>query len=318
MIKNINIPKTNIKETIDFVNEFQNQFFSFLKNKYKKITQIDLPLICNMEDQLDFSITQKRSIDFDSSWNFNIYEIIQNYDAWIRYYFYVYNPDFTNLLFFSYKEIYRDKKIQDNDTIEQNVWNFELKTLADNRNKGYVISFTSNFWSYICDSINNLSNKEISLKKDIDFIDAKAKNIKTSIFNSLYATNKIKDKKVVAFYNLSSNNLLFYDYLNPIGYDYENTVAICGWNPYSKDILLLAICTIRPDWNIIKNNVNIENLNNELIDIIKSEKNGISISFKIFHDNLIKLVLNKYSHNEMTSQLKEMNLNKTFKLLNNK
>lgn len=59
MIKNINIPKTNIKETIDFVNEFQNQFFSFLKNKYKKITQIDLPLICNMEDQLDFQLLKK-------------------------------------------------------------------------------------------------------------------------------------------------------------------------------------------------------------------------------------------------------------------
>lgn len=309
MNKHFYLELYDLKTTIDFVNEFQNILFNSIKENFQIII-IDLPLSCNTNSKIaNYNLTF-RTVNFDNSSNFEIYELISDYDALIRYFYYKYNPNEKQILFFKYNEINRDSKLVEN-TVETLIYNFEFKTKAENRNKVFLKEIGQKFLKIIENTVNKISFVDNNFSSKINFYEFK--KIKTKLISyshkkAFYDFIKIKkscgiifDKK--NFFKIHKNKSIF-------GYDSDNTLTIYWWNEYMHEVLEIITITIRPDFNII-NEVSKDNIdskifdNNELYEIIQLDKIAISYSVKLYFDNLMTILLKKKSTKELPSKIND-------------
>lgn len=304
----------DFKEIVKFISDFKFNFLKNLKQKYKDVISIDLPLILKSENNInidEFNKNESRTIDFDNSNNMIIYEFNQHQDLFIRYYFHYYLQNYHEIMFCEYQEIDRDKKINQNESLNNIIWNFEKKIHAENRNFNFLKNELNDFYTDIVETINNHPLVKTKLDNNITIINNNKTNALTA-FSSIKSSfkNYLKNNKVVAFYLSKKQFLKLYDNKNFLTHDFENTIVVYCWNPYLNNVYELFNITIRPDWSVVEKQciINLEKTQHKLVDLLKNEKISVSLSFKINLDNLFSYVLNLDSFYLLPSKI----LNFTF------
>lgn len=316
MMDDFYIPKLNFRENVLYINDFKKIFLKEFSINFGKLIHINLPISSNIDNNLNFEFKNLRMIDFDNAFNFQIYEIIYNYDSLIRYIYYNFNPNEDEIIVCEFNNINRDKNISTKQDIESNIINFEIKVVEEKRDKKFLQEFLDNVWKIICKVANCLEQTQININHKIDFIDAdKIAKLYPTISISNAIKNFLLKKKIVAIRTNLEMFEEFFQNKSIINCDVENTYSIFVWSDYLKGIIELISLTIRPNWSIIKNQFHItdeneKKFNNEYFDILKSDKTGISLSVKINWDNLFYYLLNKNNFNELPSKTKNFNLKK--------
>ncbi|MDE7088197.1 MAG: hypothetical protein K2O19_01530, partial [Malacoplasma sp.] len=102
------IPSLTFKQTVDYDQELKKSIFKWFEINNYQLINIDLPLSSEINTKINSDCSLLRSIDFDSTSDYSIYEIINSYDNLIRYIYYYYEPENNLTLFFKYNIIDRD------------------------------------------------------------------------------------------------------------------------------------------------------------------------------------------------------------------
>lgn len=309
--KNFYLPIFNFKQTSQYINEFNKKLFE-LFNKENELMICDLPIVCNIKSNLTNLNKSIRSIDFDNASNYEVYEFITDYDYLIRYFYYNINPNNNQWIFFKYNFINRDKKIDESNSVDTLIYNYEFKVKAENRNKEYIKELLNSIWMKLEAIIQSINLTADYQAKKIQFY-----NLKNKIYSFSYHkgfVEFVKSKKICGIYFDKKSFFKINNQKTLMGYDVEHTCSIYCWNEYMQTHLELVTITIRPDANIINNQAEWFNIDSELIqkdrlyEIIQEDKIAISCSIKIYFDNLIAFLLKKKSIKELPSKIDDLKI----------
>lgn len=322
MSKNFYIPFLTFKDTVLYINNFQNKLIDEFKIRYGEMISIDLPLICNIKSDNNKLLNNIRTIDFDSTYDFSIYQFIYTYDSLIRYFFYNIVPSGNEFLFFKYSEIDRDKNTSDKSDIETLIWNLEFKIVEENRNHKYIANFAENIWKSIYKTylLSKRKIRNVKEKIEISSFDKLDKLYPLSSINNSIK-NYVKEKNLVGLITNKKHFSEFYKNRFANNYDMNNTISVFAWNEYTKNIQELICITVRPNWYVFKEqtHIDVENtplFNNELYTIIKKDNMGVSLSCKIYFDNLMQYLLGKNSLEELPSKTRNFDISKIYRIKN--
>lgn len=318
------IPKLSFRKTVNYIEKLRNIIFnSFVTNGYKVIS-IDLPISANIKNKLNSDVPTIRTIDFDSTSNYSIYEMIASYDNLIRYMYYYYELENDEVLFSKYSLIDRDIVV--NGILQEDlIYNFEVpfkesyRVTDFKKNNLYLKEKLEELWKDIFFFAKNDSDtQEKDIQKTFDWCPSHLINLS----NPLSSFNKglyryVKSKKMCGIFYKEKNFREKFNNNFLQSYDANNTVSLYVWFKELGEIDELITLTIRPNWEVFtrQNDLssNKKNFNNDFINIIEKGIKGVSLSIKIHFDKLVIYLLSKNKKEELPSKLTSFSLNDLLK-----
>lgn len=320
MIEKGYIPKASYRNTVEYINAFENALKQYLSNKYKVIN-FDLPILTNISNSVDINLEQKRYINFDNNNNKKIYQLVSNYSNLMNYVIWNFDLQNNECAYFKYKTIDRDAIVTNNNTMEKNIISLSFITNEENRNNDFLTS-TANF---IIEAINfAISESQKFFKGKLLYVDKKSYNILNIKKKYPFLSHKeaftrfITWKKTALIYNVINEftNSNVTEYKDPDSYDWENTIGFYLFDQILQKPIEVFLISISPNWSIYSKQKLIYNSpieSNDYINKLKSDKFAPIATVKINFDLLLYIVLNKLNINELPNINNEYNLNKIYK-----
>lgn len=314
------IPNMSYAQTLKYCDFFTKLFIKNISHKYK-LVEISLPLLTEKDSPVN-SDYPSRKVTFDNSRNYEVYELIHNYDNLMRYNFFYADLKSDEVLFSRIKNINRDNKIESGGALESHFFVFEIFKKEEERNINTCfkeIEFFVELINQTCFEINDYG---------INHKFKKIEKINASKISSLYPLlddvesikNYVKEKEAIAVsFNLKNFNN-FFPFKSLVSYDVANTASLFVWcKQISSEIEIIDV-TFRPNFSILesqlKNSVNSFDKKTELYNLIESDKIKPTMSIKINMGHLFFYLLKKKSINELPSHNSKFNLGKDYLLYN--
>lgn len=313
------IPNMSYAQTLKFCDFFTKLFIRNISNKYK-LVEISLPLLTEKDSSVN-SDYLNRKVTFDNNKEYEVYELIHNYDNLMRYnYFY---GELTNdeVLFSRIKIINRDNKIEPYEALESHFFAFEIFKKEEERN----VTTCFKEIEFFVEMINQtcLAVKDFGINHEFK----KIPNINASKISNLYPLlsdvesieNYVKEKEAVAVsFNLNNFNK-FFPFKSLVSYDVENTTSLFVWCKQISSVVEIMDVTFRPNFSILESqlkNTSFFDKNNELYEIIENDKIKPTMGIKINMGKLFFYLLKKMNINELPSYNSKFNLGKDYLLYN--
>lgn len=325
------IPCLSFKQTVTYNQELKKVIFKWFENNNYELVDIDLPLSSEVNAKVNSDCNSIRSIDFDSTVDYSIYEIINSFDNLIRYICYYYEPENNSALFFKYSIIDRDL-INSKILKESLIYHFEVNFKENDRfylenKKNKILKFVlKSLWNSICEFANKNKLTQINVSKDCDWVTSEKVNFLSPLNNYKNSLEKyLKVKKISAIFYQEKNFLENFNNCFLQSYDANNTVCLYVWFNQFKTYDEIITLTIRPNWEIYKkqNNISENNSNsfnkeymNDFLDLTKKGIKGTSLAIKIHIEKLLIYLLAINNEKEIPSKLNDFCLNSIFKIKN--
>ncbi|RXY96658.1 hypothetical protein D8X55_02995 [Malacoplasma penetrans] len=321
------IPKLSFRKTVNYIEKLREVIFNWFTDNGYRIITLDLPVSTNISNKLNSDSPTIRPIDFDSTKDYSIYEIINSYDNLIRYMYYYYEPENDVALFSKYYLIDRDVVV--NGILKESlIYNFEVPFKESDRtndpklNNLVLKEKLESIWKVIFEfAKESQDTQEKEIQKDFDWCSSHLINLS----NPLSSFNKglyryVKSRKMCGIFYKEKNFKEKFNHNFLQSYDANNTVSLYAWFKEIGEIDELITLAVRPNWEVLqKQNNNIfskEEFRNDFIDITENGLKGISLSIKIHLDKLAIYLLSKNLLEEIPSKLSGFALGNLSKLSN--
>lgn len=314
------IPKISYKDTLIYINKFQEEFLKLLKTKYN-IINLYCPISTPIKNGVYCNIDNVRKINFDNAINREIYELINYPDNWIRFNTWFIDLSDSDCVHSSFHLINKDGYDNEFNSIEHLYWNFEIYAKEENRNLDFANNILLFFWQLIFETTMIIKPiYDVKIEQKINsFLYEKIKN-KTILLSPKEIMKRFISEKQLAIINnillknKDNDSFLFRPYDS---YDFSNTSVLFVDNKNRSDILNLMEITFRPNWNIFKNQMEsngIEIIQSEFIDILAKDSKPITVSLKMNLTNLFYFLLDKESIKEIPFSNSTYSLNELYYL----
>ncbi|MDE5842083.1 MAG: hypothetical protein K2H11_03880, partial [Malacoplasma sp.] len=205
------IPSLSFKQTVDYDLELKKTIFKWFEINNYQLISIDLPLSSEVKTKINSDCGLIRSIDFDSTTDYSIYEIINSYDNLIRYICYYYEPENNLAFFFKYSFIDRDL-VNSRILKESLVYHFEVNFKEsdrldfDNKKNKILKDILKNLWNWIFNFASNNKLTQIQISKDCDLVTSEKVNFLSPLNNYKNSLEKyLKVKKISAVFYQEKN-----------------------------------------------------------------------------------------------------------------
>lgn len=325
MSNNNYIPKLSYRETILYIDNFLKNFKKYYQEKFNVI-DLELPLLTNINNSVDVSSSDLRTINFDNNNNDQIYQLIYNYNNLINYHIWNCDLNEKEIIFCKYKKIERDLSISPSETMEKNIISIHYVIKEEDRNINYLTSVAKNVVFAINEGIINSKKiydvKKIPLIEQIyNILDIKKRYPLLS--HKVAFERFVALKKCVAIYNVINEftNSNITGYKDADQFDWDNTIGWYLFDENTQKPIEIFLVTISPNWQIYQKQKLIYDSaieNNDFIEKLKSENYPPIVSIKFNYDALIYLILKKNNINELPFVNNEYNLSEIYKFFNNK
>ncbi|MEF9985234.1 MAG: hypothetical protein RSA40_02630 [Malacoplasma sp.] len=320
------VPKISHKQTLNYINKFEEVFFKLLKEKYNVIN-LRCPISTPLKNGVYSNIVDVRKINFDNAANREIYEFINYPDNWIRFNSWFIDLMPNDCIFSSFDSINRDTKEDEYNSIENAYWNFEIYVKEENRNYEHANEILLFFWDLIFNTTLSIQDiYKTKIEKNIGCFLYKNIEKKTLLLSPKEIIKRfILDKQFSIINNilLKSKNVDSFIFRPYDSYDFDNTSIFFVSDNNTNDILNLMEITFRPNWNIFVKQIESndkEIVKNEFSDMLKKDNKPITVSVKINITNLFYFLLDKEKKREIPFANPTYSLNEIYYLFfkNNK
>lgn len=314
------IPQISYKDTLIYINRFQEEFLKLLKKKYNTIN-LHCPISTPLKNGVHCSIGNVRKINFDNAVNREIYELINYPDNWIRFNLWFLDLSENDCVHSYFNLINKDGNDNELKSIEHLYWNFEIYAKEENRNLDFANSLLLFFWQLIFETtITIKSIYDAKIEQKISSFLYKDIEKRTILLSPKEIMKRFILEKQLAIINdillktKNNDSFLFRPYDS---YDFNNTSVIFVADKNTNDILNLMEITFRPNWNIFKSQIENndgELIKNEFTNILEKDNKPITASIKINLTNLFYFLLDKESIKEIPFANSTYSLNELYYL----
>lgn len=313
------IPKMSYSQTLKYCDLFVKLFLRKVSQKYKLI-EITMPLVTEANSYLNNDCSN-RKITFDNNIDYEVYELINNYDNLMRYNFFFADLNNDEILFSRIKIINRDKKIEPYETLESHFFSFEIFKKEEERNIETcfnIIEMFANWIDQTCFEINDFGIKH-SFKKIKNIHASKISNLYPLLNDVQSIESYVKEKGLVAVSFDLKNFNKFFPFKSLISYDAQNTASLFVWCKQIDSLIEIMDVTFRPNSFVLDSqikNKNSINKNNEFFNLVESDNVKPTMSIKLYIDKLFFYLLNKQNITELSSYNSRYTLEKDYLLYN--
>lgn len=314
------IPKISYKDTLIYINKFEKEFIKLLKKKFN-IINLHCPISTPLKNGVHCNMGNVRKINFDNAINKEIYELINYPDNWIRFNSWFMDLSENDCVHSYFNLINKDGMDNELNSIEHLYWNFEIYTKEENRNVDMANSFLLFFWQLIFETTVIMKPiYEAKVEKKISSFLYSNIEKKTILLSQKEIMKRfILEKQLAIINNIllktkNNDSFLFRPYDS---YDFNNTSILFVANKNTNDILNLMEITFRPNWNIFKSQLEMNDstfLQNEFTNILEKDNKPITASLKINLTNLFYFLLDKESIKEIPFANSTYSLNELYYL----
>lgn len=304
--------KFKFKDKINYINLFKKKIKNEICN-YFSVQEIEVPLLSNRPLYLQSKPKEKRLITFDSYERKGYISFLDDNSIWVKEKLDELEIEIGSGLLSYYKKVNRD--FFKFTSIESEMISIELMISDQNANDDFFYDKLINKIIHcINKSIESLGNSFLN-KKKMDI-----KRIKKSSFNrlsKLYLSKKnaidefIKKYSEVLIDNISEKYIDEREIFNPFK-ETNNTKSLYIVNKISKTIACLFNIYTRPDYEVLKNNCEINKI--EILDEKKIKKiySKRSLCIEINFSNLLMYLFNEFSSCESSNTCEEKEIYKFF------
>lgn len=129
-------PKINLADTLIYINRYREFLIKLLIAKYNLIN-IEAPIVADLDLNTNNFKLDARLIDFDNKTNYKVYELYNDISLWIKQKMKQFNVKANNGLYTIYKKINRDSKLNNLDSMIQEIIHLEYRPIEElNNQKG--------------------------------------------------------------------------------------------------------------------------------------------------------------------------------------
>lgn len=304
MNKKSYIPKISYDKLIRFYDEFSRKLLENISRVYKTI-EIFMPLLTSSNSSINDGYSS-RKITFDNNIDYQIYELVENYDNLMRYNFFLSNLNNDEVLFSKVRVINRDQKIKAYQNLETQYYAFEIFKKEEERSVETCFKEIENFVQIIKDTCASLNMVDATdLFKKISKVNASKISKLYPLLNDVASIDKyVKEKNICAISFDQKNFNSFFPFKSLVAYDALNTASLLVWSNQVNDAIEIMDVTFRPNISILENQINLNEYDNqnEFFNQIKSDDFKPSISVKIYLDKLLFYILDLNNIQELPSQ----------------